>query len=109
MAHVKFVQSKYRNASCFESIGLYWINYYYIRCFNVCEPPQVDSAYGSKTLAYYVIQGMFAHILSTYLQVNFYQALFLCVCILVLTTVLLRFVDSKFITNPFSTLLKWKY
>lgn len=31
-----------RNASCFESIGLYWINYYYIRCFNVCEPPQVD-------------------------------------------------------------------
>lgn len=33
---------KYRNASCFESIGLYWINYYYIRCFNVCEPPQVD-------------------------------------------------------------------
>lgn len=37
-----FVQSKYRNASCFESIGLYWINYYYIRCFNVCEPPQVD-------------------------------------------------------------------
>lgn len=39
---VKFVQSKYRNASCFESIGLYWINYYYIRCFNVCEPPQVD-------------------------------------------------------------------
>lgn len=35
-------QSKYRNASCFESIGLYWINYYYIRCFNVCEPPQVD-------------------------------------------------------------------
>lgn len=42
VAHVKFVQSKYRNASCFESIGLYWINYYYIRCFNVCEPPQVD-------------------------------------------------------------------
>ena len=42
VAHVKFAQSKYRNASCFESIGLYWINYYYIRCFNVCEPPQVD-------------------------------------------------------------------
>ena len=71
--------------------------------------PKSICAYGSKTLAYYVIQGMFAHILSTYLQVNFYQALFLCVCILVLTTVLLRFVDSKFITNPFSTLLKWKY
>ena len=29
--------------------------------------------------------------------------------ILILTTVLLRFVDSKFITTPFSTLLKWKY
>ena len=71
--------------------------------------PKSICAYGSKTLAYYVIQGMFAHILSTYLQVNFYQALFLCVCILILTTVLLRFVDSKFITNPFSTLLKWKY
>ena len=42
VAHVKFVQSKYRNASNLESIGLYWINYYYIRCFNVCEPPQVD-------------------------------------------------------------------
>lgn len=71
--------------------------------------PKSICAYGSKTLAYYVIQDMFAHILSTYLQVNFYQALFLCVCILILTTVLLRFVDSKFITNPFSTLLKWKY
>lgn len=103
------VQSKYRNASCFESIGLYWINYYYIRCLMFVNLPKSICAYGSKTLAYYVIQGMFAHILSTYLQVNFYQALFLCVCILVLTTVLLRFVDSKFITNPFSTLLKWKY
>ena len=31
---------EFNNAN--ESIGLYWINYYYIRCFNVCEPPQVD-------------------------------------------------------------------
>lgn len=64
--------------------------------------------YGAKTLAFYVIQGIFAHILGAYLQPNFINAILLGIVILIISALLLKCVDAKYITNPITSLIKWK-
>lgn len=69
--------------------------------------PTCICSLGSKTLAYYVVQGVFVHILASYFHSNFIQTLILGLCVIIVTTILLRYVDSKFITNPITSILKW--
>jgi hypothetical protein len=73
----------------------------------IVKMPSCICLLGSKTLAYYVVQGIFVHILADYLQPDFVQALLLGLCVIIVTTILLRYVDSKFITNPITSILKW--
>lgn len=73
----------------------------------IVKMPACICSLGSKTLAYYVMQGIFVHILASYFHPNFIQALILGLCVIIVTTILLRYVDSKFVTNPITSILKW--
>lgn len=73
----------------------------------IVKMPTCICSLGSKTLAYYVMQGVFVHILASYFHSNFIQALILGLCVIIVTTILLRYVDSKFLTNPITSILKW--
>lgn len=70
--------------------------------------PYVICLYGSKTLAYFVMQGIFAHILASYFRPNLTQALFISVLILIFTTIMIRHIDPQIITSPISKFIKWK-
>lgn len=65
--------------------------------------------FGSSTLVVYVVQGVLAHIGSHMLPDNLFIELLLAIFILCFSIVLIKKTDTRYITNPLSSIIKNRF
>lgn len=68
--------------------------------------PKSISMLGSKTLVFYVIQGIMVHIARQYSS-SFIFSMVLCAIAILVSLLLIKCFNTKYITNPLSSILKW--
>lgn len=71
--------------------------------------PKSISQLGSQTLVFYVVQGILVHIVARQFSLSFLLSVILSMISIIVSLLLIKSVNLKYITNPISSILKWKY
>ena len=70
--------------------------------------PKIISQLGSQTLVFYVVQGILVHIVARQYSLSFLLSIVLSIISIIVSLLLIKCVNYKYITNPISSILKWK-
>ena len=70
--------------------------------------PSSISQLGSQTLIFFVVQGIFVHIVARQYSLSFLLSIVLSIISIIVSLLLIKCINSKYITNPISSILKWK-
>lgn len=70
--------------------------------------PNSISQLGSQTLVFYVVQGILVHIIARQYALSFLLSVILSIISIIVSLLLIKCIKLKYITNPISSILKWK-
>lgn len=68
--------------------------------------PKCISQLGSQTLVFYVVQGILVHIVARQYSLSFFLSIVLSMISIIVSLILIKCVNLKYITNPISSILK---
>ncbi len=70
--------------------------------------PKCISQLGSQTLVFYVVQGILVHIVARQYSLSFLLSIVLSMISIIVSLILIKCVNLKYITNPISSILNGK-
>ena len=70
--------------------------------------PKNISQLGSQTLVFYVVQGIYVHIVARQYSLSFLLSIILSIVSIIISLLLIKCVNLKYITNPISSILNGK-